>query len=192
MDYRTSEEEADTSQLPAGETERGTPTAQTSSPAQSMPAQPTVVLYRAGFWLRLVAFTIDLVILGVFSIVLLFVGLLIFALGTDFGSLELTTQPSFSLRLLGEAAALLATAAYFTILHGETGQTIGKNLLGLEVCTVEGERIGYSLALIRFLGYWLSFVFFGLGFLWVALNPGKRGWHDLLAGTVVVVDRDRA
>lgn len=192
MDYRTSEEETGTSQLQAGETERGTPTAPTSSPAQSITSQPPVALYRAGFWLRLVAFTIDLVILGVFSILLLFVGLLISALGTDFGSLELTTQPSFSFRLLGEAAELLATAAYFTILHGETGQTIGKNLLGLEVRTVEGERIGYSLALIRFLGYWLSFVFFGLGFLWVALNPGKRGWHDLLAGTVVVVDKNRA
>lgn len=191
MDYQTREEETGTSQLPAGETERDTAAAPASSPVQAMPAQPTVVLYRAGFWLRLVAFTIDLVILGVFSILLLFVGLLLSALGTDFSNLELTSQPPISLRLLGEAAELLAAAAYFTILHGETGQTIGKNLLGLEVRTVEGERIGYSIALIRFLGYWFSFFSFGLGFLWVAVNPGKRGWHDLLAGTVVVVRNNR-
>jgi len=188
MDYQTNEEAPGTNQLPAGET--GSDTAVTP-PVQAVPGQPTVVFYRAGFWLRLVAFTIDLVILGVFSILLLFAGLLLSALGTDFSTLELTSQPSISLRRLGEAAELLATAAYFTILHSETGQTIGKNLLGLEVRTVEGERVGYSIALIRFLGYWFSFFSFGLGFLWVAMNPGKRGWHDLLAGTVVVVRTNR-
>jgi uncharacterized RDD family membrane protein YckC len=191
MDYQTNEETPGTSQLPAGEIGGDAATAQASPPVQAVPGHPTVVFYRAGFWLRLVAFTIDLVILGVFSILLLFAGLLLSALGTDFSNLELTSQPPLSLRRLGEAAELLATAAYFTILHAETGQTIGKNLLGLEVRTVGGERIGYSTALIRFLGYWLSFFSFGLGFLWVAVNPGKRGWHDLLAGTVVVARSNR-
>jgi uncharacterized RDD family membrane protein YckC len=191
MDYQTKEEAFGARQLPTGETESDTAAALTPSPAQAMSGQSTAVLYRAGFWLRLVAFTIDLVILGVFSLLLLFASLLLSALGADFSNLDLTSQPPLSLRRLGEAAELLATAAYFTILHGETGQTIGKSLLGLEVRTVEGERIGYSLALIRFFGYWVSFFSFGLGFLWVAVNPGKRGWHDLVAGTVVVARNNR-
>ena len=61
------------------------------------------------------------------------------------------------------------------------GQTIGKSLLGLEVRTPDGESVSYSQALLRCLAYGVSTLFFGIGFLWVALNPGKRGWHDLLA-----------
>ncbi len=40
--------------------------------------------------------------------------------------------------------------------------------------------------LVRYLGYYLSMLPFGLGFLWIAIDPRKQGWHDKLAGTVVV------
>jgi len=187
MDHRIIEDDAGTSQRQNGATESGALRSPPPASAQETSAAPTAVSYRAGFWLRLIAFTIDLVVLSTFSFLLLLTGLLVSVFRTDLGSLALAAQPLFSLHLLAEVAELLATAAYFTILHGETGQTIGKSLLGLEVCTVDGERLGYSRALIRFLGYWLSFFSFGLGFLWVAINPGKRGWHDLLAGTMVIV-----
>lgn len=140
---------------------------------------------RAGFWVRFVAFAIDLSLLCVFSALLVLTGFLIFGMGGLDSSLPL----SLSLLSLCEAATLAATAAYFTILHSEKGQTIGKNLLGLEVCTLDGEPLGYGQALIRFLAYGCSWFFFGLGFLWIGMNPGKRGWHDLLAGTMVVVSR---
>lgn len=38
----------------------------------------------------------------------------------------------------------------------------------------------------RYFAYMLSALPFGLGFLWVAFDPRKQGWHDKLAGTVVV------
>ena len=38
----------------------------------------------------------------------------------------------------------------------------------------------------RYFAYILSFIPFGLGFLWVAFDPKKQSWHDKLAGTVVV------
>jgi len=156
-----------------------------SEPPLAAAAQPEA-FDRAGFWLRSVAFVIDLSVLSVFSLLLLLVSFLVSTLGVNVSGLDADTANSFSLLSLCELAVFIATAAYFTILHSETGQTIGKNLLGLKVCTLEGEPLSYGHALIRFLAYGLSFVFFGLGFLWVALNPGKRGWHDLLAGTVVV------
>ena len=40
--------------------------------------------------------------------------------------------------------------------------------------------------LLRFLGYYLSALPLGLGFLWIAFNPKKQGWHDKLAGTTVI------
>ena len=142
---------------------------------------------RAGFWLRLIAFAIDLWVLSMFALLLLFIGLLASNLGADLNGLDADSSSPLSFLSLCQIAGLTATAAYFTILHGQEGQTIGKSLLGLEVRTLAGEPLGYGRALVRCLGYGLSAASFGLGFLWVALNPGKRGWHDLLAGTVVVV-----
>lgn len=146
--------------------------------------------YRAGFWLRLVAFTIDTVILGVFSLLLLILGIVLTTPGGELSNFDFEFEGSFALFPLWLSGVLTATAAYFTILHSEYGQTIGKSLLGLEVCTPGGEALSYSQALFRWLAYGASAAFFGLGFLWVALNPAKRGWHDLLANTVVVVRKE--
>lgn len=40
--------------------------------------------------------------------------------------------------------------------------------------------------LLRYLGYYLSLLPLGVGFLWVAFDSRKQGWHDKLAGTVVI------
>jgi uncharacterized RDD family membrane protein YckC len=40
--------------------------------------------------------------------------------------------------------------------------------------------------IVRYLGYFLSSIPLGLGLIWVAFDKRKRGWHDMLAGTVVV------
>ncbi len=47
---------------------------------------------------------------------------------------------------------------------------------------------------LRYLGYYVSAIPFGLGFLWVAFDPRKQGWHDKIARTVVVreLPEDRA
>jgi uncharacterized RDD family membrane protein YckC len=44
---------------------------------------------------------------------------------------------------------------------------------------------------IRYLGYFVSTIPLGLGLVWVAFDPRKQGWHDKLAGTVVVRSRHR-
>ena len=41
-------------------------------------------------------------------------------------------------------------------------------------------------AVVRALACFLSLIVIGLGFLWIAFDPEKRGWHDKIAGTVVV------
>jgi uncharacterized RDD family membrane protein YckC len=38
----------------------------------------------------------------------------------------------------------------------------------------------------RYFAYYLSTILLGLGFLWIIWDPKKQGWHDKLAGTVVV------
>ena len=48
-----------------------------------------------------------------------------------------------------------------------------------------GQLIG------RYFGYFLSALPLGLGFFWVAFDGKKQGWHDKLAGTVVVLHRQQ-
>jgi len=66
--------------------------------------------------------------------------------------------------------------------------TLGKRLLFIQVTDLRGERIGFLRAAGRFLGFLLSTLTFGVGFLMAAFTQHRQGLHDLLAGTLVVRD----
>jgi uncharacterized RDD family membrane protein YckC len=42
--------------------------------------------------------------------------------------------------------------------------------------------------LLRFAGYFVSMFALGLGFIWIGIDRRKQGWHDKIAGTVVVYE----
>ncbi|TAL09221.1 MAG: RDD family protein, partial [Chloroflexota bacterium] len=48
------------------------------------------------------------------------------------------------------------------------------------------RRIGLGRSLLRYLGYLISWWILGIGFIWVAFDRKKQGWHDKIGGTVVV------
>ncbi|MFA5757119.1 MAG: RDD family protein, partial [Smithellaceae bacterium] len=81
--------------------------------------------------------------------------------------------------------------AYFTYFHGSTGRTPGKRPLGLQVVSVTGESISFGTAFLRSVGYLVSSLVFCLGYLWVAFDRRKQGWHDKIAGTVVIIREPR-
>lgn len=86
-----------------------------------------------------------------------------------------------------ELTIILALFVYSVMLLGLTGATPGKRLLGLELRSWSNGKVGLLRALVReSLGKVLSAAPLGLGFLWIGLSRSKRGWHDWLAGTVVV------
>jgi len=68
--------------------------------------------------------------------------------------------------------------------HG--GQTLGMRSWRLRVEAVDGDRVRWRLALVRFLGACISWLVLGAGFLWALVDPGRRTWHDRLSGTVIV------
>jgi uncharacterized RDD family membrane protein YckC len=73
------------------------------------------------------------------------------------------------------------------ILPGLTGLTVGKWATGLRILRADGMEIGIGRAFLRhFVGYPLSFVTLGLGFLAAAFTTRGRGLHDLIANTIVV------
>lgn len=88
-----------------------------------------------------------------------------------------------SLTLLPLAGGL--GALYFVYFWGVRGATPGKRALGLRVERVDGGfPIGPSKAFVRLLGYAISAILLGMGFLLIALDG--QGLHDRLAGTRVV------
>lgn len=65
--------------------------------------------------------------------------------------------------------------------------TPGKMLIKAKIVDAEtGEKPSTLQFVGRYLGYFVSFIPFCLGFLWVAWDSKKQGWHDKLAGTVVI------
>jgi uncharacterized RDD family membrane protein YckC len=54
------------------------------------------------------------------------------------------------------------------------------------VDAVTGMPLTFGQALGRYLAYFVSAIPLCLGMLWVAFDSKKQGWHDKLAGTVVV------
>lgn len=81
----------------------------------------------------------------------------------------------------------LASIAYFVGFWTWRGQTPGMMLFGLRVARdSDGAKPGLARSLLRYVGYGLSWVALFIGFIWVAFDSRKQGWHDKIAGTVVV------
>jgi len=73
------------------------------------------------------------------------------------------------------------------VLPGLTGLTLGKWATGLRIQRAGGGNPGIGRALLRhFVGYPLSLITFGIGFLLATVTVHGRGLHDMIAGTVVV------
>jgi uncharacterized RDD family membrane protein YckC len=68
--------------------------------------------------------------------------------------------------------------------------TPGKMVIHAKIVDAEtGAPPTRSQAIRRYLGYYVSLFGFGLGFFWVAWDRRKQGWHDKMAGTVVIRPR---
>ena len=73
------------------------------------------------------------------------------------------------------------------------GATPGKMFMSLTIVDdTTGRPAALGRCVLRWLGYLLSALPFGLGFLWAAIDSDKQGWHDKLAGTRVVRRRRAA
>jgi uncharacterized RDD family membrane protein YckC len=65
------------------------------------------------------------------------------------------------------------------------GQTPGKRVMGVRIVRTDGQRLKWGNAIRREVGYGISTILF-LGYLWVLVDNRRQGWHDKLAGTMVV------
>jgi uncharacterized RDD family membrane protein YckC len=83
--------------------------------------------------------------------------------------------------------AIVVALLNFGVLPGLTGLTLGKWAAGLRIKRVAEGNPGIARAMLRhFVGYPLSLLTFGIGFLLATVTVQGRGLHDMIAGTVVV------
>jgi uncharacterized RDD family membrane protein YckC len=141
---------------------------------QSPDTQVDTQVNPAGFVPRLAAYLTDTLVVLVLSS---FYGFLI---GLLFNHLTCGLQ----VLLLG--AGVLGACAYYPYFWVRSGQTPGKRLLHLKVVRCDGQPLSWGTAIGRYLGYIVSALPLYLGFLWILWDRNKQGFHDKIAGTVVV------
>jgi len=129
-------------------------------PGTAAAAPPiTAALPRAGFWIRMIALLLDLILVAVL------------------------------MDVLGHAAhnmELLVLAVYGAVMWKLRGTTVGGIVFDLHVVRLDGRPIDWETAIVRAISCFLSLVVAGLGFFWIAFDDGKQAWHDKIAGTAVV------
>lgn len=134
---------------------------------------------KAPFLLRCGAFLIDYILLVIIPVV----GLLIARYSGDDGAKLLNSE----INSTGWLIALLVGLTNFVIFPMFSGQTIGKFLTGLRVVNMDGEFPSFWKLLLRHsVGYFLTLLTGGLGFLFSVFNLKGRALHDFIAGTIVI------
>jgi uncharacterized RDD family membrane protein YckC len=150
--------------------------------------RPKKVAHRshpAGFFSRLEAFVIDLLILSIVPLVAsAFIQM--FLRFFRFTGLSAALDNFFNNTTMGSVLLTLFVIAYFTFFWSLVGFTPGKAVLGLKVVRKNGGKASFGRSLLRFFAYWISAVPLFLGFLWVLWDPNRQGWHDKIAGTKVL------
>lgn len=147
-----------------------------------------------GFFRRIAAFLVDLVLLAVFYGIAFFISMRILGIeGVSWLALSDSIEHERGFRLFAsyEGMTLILNMTYFTYFHGTIGRTPGKGLFGLRVLRTDGRPVTPGIAFLRWAGYAVSFISLLLGFLWIAVDRRKQGWHDKIAGTVVVRAREK-
>ena len=123
---------------------------------------------------RLVAYIIDVLIITGVTVLLTIIGVVF-----------LVILPIIS--VLFWLGALLFGLVYFPYFWAKDGQTIGNRQMRIRVVRdVDGGPVSMGSAILRLVGYWISGAVFYIGYIWIFVDQRRRGWMDLIAGTVVV------
>lgn len=134
----------------------------------------------ASFWLRLIAYFIDIIIISISSILLI--------------RLIQKIQPSLIYNLSDSTFLIILNVIviplYFSILESSKYRgTIGKLILKLSVVNSTFNRISFGKALLRNLSKILSSMILLLGYVSILSDTNKQGWHDMIAGCYVLKNR---
>jgi uncharacterized RDD family membrane protein YckC len=145
----------------------------------------------AGFWRRLVAYTLDIVpITGVVSLVAYrlfgYDVVLERYLARAPGDLDARWEFLVARNRIRDASLVLYLVYCGVMEASSLRGTLGKWAMGVEVLNTDGTPLSRAEAFRRSGAKAVSLLACGLGCVWVAWSRRKQGWHDTMAGTVVV------
>lgn len=134
-----------------------------------------------GFWARTFATIIDTIVLLVIAFPIVWV-----LVSTGW------SQQYADLGPLGQLLGQLSVPVIVVILWMKKGATPGKMLISARVVDAEtgNNPTGWQ-SIGRYLAYFVAFTPLLLGVIWVGFDRRKQGWHDKLAGTVVIHDDNK-
>jgi uncharacterized RDD family membrane protein YckC len=127
-------------------------------PSGPLPPQITAAMPRAGFWIRMAALLLDVLLVG-----------FVMSLLHPFGNFH-----------------IMVLAIYGAVMWKLRGTTVGGIVCDLHVVRLDGRPLDWETAIVRALGCFLSLFVVFLGFIWIAFDYNRQAWHDKIAGTVVV------
>ncbi|HVP96305.1 RDD family protein [Methanoregula sp.] len=181
------------------------------APIDAVPAGPTVMAspeveeepeigVYAGLGRRFVAFIIDIILIALFGVIvvaffnqangIMYLYYLV-ALHAPISSLTDAGTPIAALGPIVAAVGLLVVVVpwlYYAGFESSRGQaTPGKVLMRLEVTDLEGNRISFARATLRFFGKFISTLIIFIGFLMIGLTKKRQGLHDKIAGCLVLL-----
>lgn len=136
----------------------------------------------AGFWIRVGASLIDTILLAA-----IIIPVLLAIYGSDYlATTDIVIQGAWDviINYIFPAIAVIAFWIY-------RSATPGKMLMDIKIVDAKtGNKPSVGQFIGRYFAYYLSSLPLLLGFFWVAFDKRKQGWHDKLAGTVVIKDYD--
>jgi uncharacterized RDD family membrane protein YckC len=144
----------------------------------------------AGFWMRLAAYVIDIILIDIVVLIgFLPIAVVMAFLESSNGKAE---DPG-SIGLTINALTVIAIALYYGLFTASKWQaTPGKRLLGLYIVGTDGRKLGFGLGIGRYLAYFLSSITMGFGFFMIGWSDQKKGMHDIVCRTRVIHGRPRA
>lgn len=142
---------------------------------------PAAGLRYGGFWVRFLAIILDGIVIGVITS-----ALAVFALGGEM-MVSTTAAGAVTVNYTANAFGALIGLLYFVGFWGWRGQTPGMIPFNMRIVMADdGSKPDWVRMLLRYVGLLISIAIFFLGVIWAGFDRRKQGWHDKIAGTVVV------
>jgi uncharacterized RDD family membrane protein YckC len=153
------------------------------------------VMY-AGFWMRVLAHLIDMIVLGVFAVPILIGGAMALGIGGILANFPRNQDPFenglppaimlFIMLCIG--VGLFGTWLYFALLESSEWQgTAGKRALGLIVTDMNGQRVTFMRATGRhFAKIVTGLIPFFIGYIMAGFTEKRQALHDMIASCLVL------
>jgi uncharacterized RDD family membrane protein YckC len=138
---------------------------------------------------RLVAYIIDTVIDGIIVTAAYITAAILILDGASIDDPGVVREfgPGAALGFIVAIIGTLVGLLYFPFFWARGGQTPGMIPFSLRVVRdSDGGRVGWGAAILRLIGLWVGAAVFYLGYIWIFIDKRRRGWQDLIAGTIVV------